>query len=54
MPRENIIGSCVIGDDTDCFTIAVIGHNPQGNMEKAKEMFRAAKECGADAVKVQK
>jgi N-acetylneuraminate synthase/sialic acid synthase len=34
--------------------IAEIGHNHQGNMETAKELFRAAKECGVNAVKLQK
>ena len=43
-----------IKDDGDCFVIAEIGHNHQGNLETAKEMFRVAKECGADAVKLQK
>lgn len=44
----------LIGDDTDCYVIAEVGHNHQGNLETAKEMFRAAKECGASAVKLQK
>jgi N-acetylneuraminate synthase/sialic acid synthase len=34
--------------------IAEIGHNHQGSVEKAKELFRAARECGVDAVKLQK
>ena len=34
--------------------IAEIGHNHQGDIEKCKAMFRAAAECGADAVKLQK
>lgn len=38
----------------DCFVIAEIGSNHQGKLETAKELFRAAKECGADAVKLQK
>lgn len=38
----------------DCFVIAEIGHNHQGNLQTAKEMFRQAKECGASAVKLQK
>ena len=36
------------------FVIAEIGHNHKGSVEIAKEMFVAAKECGADAVKLQK
>lgn len=43
-----------ISDDSDCFIIAEIGHNHQGNLEICKQMFKAAKECGADAVKLQK
>jgi sialic acid synthase len=41
-------------DCPDCYVIAEIGHNHQGNLGKAKEMFRAAKECGVNAVKLQK
>jgi sialic acid synthase len=37
-----------------CYIIAEIGNNHQGEIDKAKEMFRVAKECGADAVKLQK
>jgi sialic acid synthase len=41
-------------DGPDCYVIAEIGHNHQGDLGKAKEMFRAAKECGVNAVKLQK
>jgi N-acetylneuraminate synthase/sialic acid synthase len=34
--------------------IAEIGHNHQGSLEKAMELFAAAKECGVQAVKLQK
>lgn len=54
MGREIIIENHRIGEDSDCYVIAEIGHNHQGNIETAKEMFRVAKECGADAVKLQK
>lgn len=40
--------------DGYCYIIAEIGNNHQGKLNKAKEMFRIAKECGADAVKLQK
>lgn len=43
-----------ITDESDCYVIAEIGHNHQGNLETAKELFRAAKECGAHAAKLQK
>lgn len=52
--REITIGGYRINDDGDCLIIAEIGHNHQGKLETAKEMFRTAKECGADAVKLQK
>ena len=41
-------------DGLDCYVIAEIGHNHQGDLSKAKELFRAAKECGVNAVKLQK
>jgi len=43
-----------ISDASDCYVIAEIGHNHQGSVEKAKEMFAEAKRCGAHAVKLQK
>lgn len=52
--RELTIGPDRIADDTDCYVIAEIGHNHQGELQKCKEMFLHAKECGAHAVKLQK
>lgn len=52
--RKLEIDGTVIEDRGDCYVIAEIGHNHQGNIETAKEMFRVAKECGANAVKLQK
>ncbi|MFV0437394.1 MAG: N-acetylneuraminate synthase family protein [Desulfopila sp.] len=52
--REIIIDGKVINDASECYVIAEVGHNHQGRLETAKEMFRTAKECGADAVKLQK
>jgi sialic acid synthase len=43
-----------IHDGGDCFVIAEIGHNHQGSLEQAKAMVTMAKDCGANAVKVQK
>ncbi len=48
------IGSHEIGDQTDCYVIAEIGHNHQGKLQTAREMFKAAKAAGAHAVKLQK
>jgi N-acetylneuraminate synthase/sialic acid synthase len=48
------IGSHVIGDDAPCYVIAEIGHNHQGSLEKARELFFKAKQAGAHAVKLQK
>jgi N-acetylneuraminate synthase/sialic acid synthase len=39
---------------SDCYVIAEIGHNHQGQVEQAKRMFDEAKRCGANAVKLQK
>ncbi len=36
------------------FIIAEIGNNHQGSIETAKKMIKAAKDCGASAVKFQK
>lgn len=52
--RELTIDGRRIADDTDCFVIAEIGHNHQGDVEQAKALVRAAAECGVDAVKLQK
>src|SRR5678810_832903 len=54
MERRLIIDGQEISEDSNCYVIAEIGHNHQGNMETAKELFRAATECGANAVKLQK
>jgi sialic acid synthase len=52
--REFHIGGDRIADDTECYVIAEIGHNHQGDLEKCKALFKAAKGCGANAVKLQK
>jgi sialic acid synthase len=52
--RELVIEGRRIADDAECYVIAEIGHNHQGSVERAKELVRAAVECGVDAVKFQK
>jgi N-acetylneuraminate synthase/sialic acid synthase len=52
--RELVIDRVVINDESHCYVIAEIGHNHQGNLDRCKEMFRLARECGAHAVKLQK
>lgn len=52
--RELTIDGQKISDSEPCYVIAEIGHNHQGKLDVAKEMFKVAKECGANAVKLQK
>jgi N-acetylneuraminate synthase/sialic acid synthase len=52
--RELVINGTRVADDSPAYVIAEIGHNHQGDVGKAKELFDRAKECGASAVKLQK
>jgi N-acetylneuraminate synthase/sialic acid synthase len=52
--RELVVDGRVITRDGPAYVIAEIGHNHQGDVEKAKALIRSARECGADAVKLQK
>ena len=55
MPNRNLkINTKIISDNSDCFIVAEIGHNHQGNLDICKQMFKSVKECGVDAVKLQK
>jgi sialic acid synthase len=54
MSRRLTIDGFEIHDGSDCYVIAEIGHNHQGSVEQAKAMLTMAKDCGANAVKVQK
>ncbi len=51
---ELVVDGKVITRDGPAYVIAEIGNNHQGDLEKAKALVHAAKECGADAVKFQK
>jgi len=48
------LGTHEIGDSAQCYVIAEIGHNHQGSLDRARELFREAKLAGAHAVKLQK
>ena len=54
MPRELRIAKTLITDESPCYVVAEVGHNHQGNIETCKQLFRKAKDCGCDAVKLQK
>ncbi|CAN5226133.1 N-acetylneuraminate synthase [soil metagenome] len=53
MPELIVDGRRISGDGP-AYVVAEIGHNHQGDLEKAKALIHAAKECGVDAVKLQK
>ncbi len=52
--RQLTIDGVEIDDGSGCYVIAEVGHNHQGDLEQAKQLIDAAKECGVDAVKLQK
>jgi N-acetylneuraminate synthase/sialic acid synthase len=54
MVRQLVIDGTRVADDTDCYVIAEIGHNHQGDVEHCKRLFDAAVDAGASAVKLQK
>ena len=47
-------GSSTVSENGPCYVIAEIGHNHQGEMEKALQLVRVAASMGANAVKFQK
>lgn len=49
-----IINNKIINDDSPAYVIAEIGHNHEGDIKKAKTMFKLAAASGASAVKLQK
>ncbi len=54
MDRGISISGRVIDDESDCYVIAELGHNHQGDMQTALQLIREAAQSGADAVKLQK
>lgn len=52
--RELVVDGRAITRDGPAYVIAEIGNNHQGDVEKAKALIHAARECGVDAVKFQK
>src|ERR1044072_6677996 len=52
--RRLVIDGVEIGADQPCYVIAEIGHNHQGDLEQAKRLVDAARDCGAHAGKVEK
>jgi N-acetylneuraminate synthase/sialic acid synthase len=52
--RQITVDGTTISDESGCYVVAEIGHNHQGDLDKCKEMFRLAKDCGANAAKLQK
>ena len=49
-----VVDGVTIDDDSDMYVIAEIGQNHEGDVEKCKQLFDAAKMCGAQSVKLQK
>jgi sialic acid synthase len=52
--RQLTIDGVQIADDAPCYVVAEIGHNHQGEVEKAKQLIQSAHEWGVNAVKLQK
>lgn len=53
MKQEFKIGNKSVGQGQPCFCVAEISGNHNGDFERAKEIVYAAKEAGADAIKLQ-
>ena len=54
MSTFKINNKIINNNKSNFYLIAEIGHNHMGSLKLAKEMFKQAKLCGADAVKLQK
>ncbi len=53
MKKEFRIGSRMVGEGHPAYIIAEMSANHAGSIERAKEIIRAAKESGADCIKIQ-
>jgi N-acetylneuraminate synthase len=54
MAREIKLGNRMVGDGHPIYFVGEIGINHNGDLVIAKKLIKAAKQCGADAVKFQK
>ncbi|MEQ8433456.1 MAG: N-acetylneuraminate synthase family protein [Oceanicaulis sp.] len=52
--RELVVDGRVINEQSKMYVIAEIGQNHEGDLQKCKDLFKAAHQAGADAVKLQK
>ncbi len=53
MDQQIKLGNRVISDDSPCYIIAEMSANHAGSIERAIEIIHAAKESGADCIKIQ-
>ncbi|MDE6516244.1 MAG: N-acetylneuraminate synthase family protein, partial [Acetatifactor sp.] len=53
MEKEIRIGSKIISEDSPVFIVAEMSGNHNMDFDRAVEILKAAKEAGADAVKIQ-
>ena len=53
MEKEIRIGNKVISEDSPTFIVAEMSGNHNMDFDRAVEIMKAAKEAGADAVKIQ-
>ena len=53
MKDIQINGRTIIGEDVPAYIIAEMSANHAGSLERAKEIIHAAKEAGADCIKIQ-
>ena len=54
MRQELVIDGFHIHDDAECYVIAEIGANHQGDLNKAKDLIKTTHDSGVNAVKFQK